>query len=357
MDNGVSAEFSRVWEGVHHDCEFLFPKSPPAWLDVELYERGIQFYNDNLTGILMSNGESLVSGLCIPSFYKALTFSGETNRKRDALVRYRDTALHVFCKWYTSKPWVHNSDAAKSLHIVDSMHKRVATNIREAGEDFERIVKEKSEGIEIQPQAETLFKELEEMRCKRTIPSEYRVFVENKKKFTEFDMFLVQCAFFGGPILYPDWYGCSAATDEELAGFLHVWRVMGYYLGIQDSHNGAQFDVATTRQLGYEVLHRIIKPCCLHIDEQTIHLGQKIFADPSNYYVWIYRNYYMIGLELQNLWKSFTWRQVSWYYWRFIFTYYIYPLPGIKQLINKTASSFLGKISARMQQRQAKKQD
>ena len=29
---------------------------------------------------------------------------------------------------------------------------------RKAGEDFERIVKEKSEGIEMEPQAETLFK-------------------------------------------------------------------------------------------------------------------------------------------------------------------------------------------------------
>lgn len=353
----MSSEFARVWEGVHHDCEFVYPDHPPPWLDLQLYERGIKFYHSNLTGILMSNGESLVSGLCIPSFYKALTFSGDTNRKRDALVRYRDTALHVFCKWYTSNPWIDQSDAASSLKIVNSMHRKVSMNIRNAGEDFERIVKEKSEAIEPQEQASQLFKELEIMRETQEPSAEYRVFVENPRKFTEFDMFLVQCAFFGGPFLYPDWYGCSSASEEDLLGFLHVWRVMGYYLGIQDKHNGAQFDVATTRRLGYEVLERIIKPCCLHIDQQTIHLGQQIFSEPSNYYVWIYRNYYMIGLELRELWSSFSWRQVYWYYARFMFTYYLYPLPGLKQLINMTASRFLDKINQRMKQRKANKQD
>lgn len=44
--------------------------------------------NDNYVGIVMSNGEALVSGLCIPSFYKALLFSGQTNAKRAALGQF-----------------------------------------------------------------------------------------------------------------------------------------------------------------------------------------------------------------------------------------------------------------------------
>ena len=47
-----------------------------------------RFVNTNLVGVGMSNGEALVSGLCIPSFFKALTFSGETNSRRNAICKY-----------------------------------------------------------------------------------------------------------------------------------------------------------------------------------------------------------------------------------------------------------------------------
>ena len=41
----------------------------------------------NLLGVVASNGEALVMGLAIPSFYRVLAFSGQTSRKREALAR------------------------------------------------------------------------------------------------------------------------------------------------------------------------------------------------------------------------------------------------------------------------------
>ncbi|XP_023341836.1 uncharacterized protein LOC111711671 isoform X2 [Eurytemora carolleeae] len=161
------------------------------------------------------------------------------------------------------------------------MHKRVADKMRSAGDDFEEIVRSKSEPIVEQDQAEILFADLFQLRLQsRDTYPEYEYFVNNKLKFTQFDMVLVQIAFFGGVLLYPEWYGFNG-SDEELRGFLHVWRVFGYYLGITD------------------------------------------------------RTYCMTGLELGQLWKSFTWKQCSSYYIRSWFSSYIYPWIGIKQVFNK----------------------
>jgi hypothetical protein len=47
----------------------------------------LEFFYRNLLGIVASNGEALVMGLAVPSFYRILAFSGQTSRKRDALPR------------------------------------------------------------------------------------------------------------------------------------------------------------------------------------------------------------------------------------------------------------------------------
>jgi len=338
VDKPLSDQFKQIWDGVDEECQFNFPNEPPLWLDEDLYDRGIEFVSANLVGVGMSNGEALVSGLCIPSFFKALTFSGETNVKKNALYRYRDTGLHIFGKWYFSKPWVENSEAAKSFKIVNKMHSHTANKIRDIRDDFDTILESKYEDPGKQMHLDVLQNDLKKLRkAVGTMPNEYSYFVNNSLIFTQFDMFLVQSSFFGGPLLYPEWYGCARATDAEMEAFLHVWRVFGYYLGIDDKYNAAQFDVQTTRKLGFECLERVVKPCCLHIHQQSVFLAQKVFLVPSDYYVWLYRNYHMMGLELKELWKKFSWRQTYFYYARFCFGYYIYPIFGLKQMFNRMA--------------------
>jgi len=83
---------------------------------------------------------------------------------------------------------------------------------RSAGDDFEEIVRSKSEPIVEQDQAEILFADLFQLRLQsRDTYPEYEYFVNNKLKFTQFDMVLVQIAFFGGVLLYPEWYGFNGS--------------------------------------------------------------------------------------------------------------------------------------------------
>ena len=81
-------------------------------------------------------------------------------------------------------------------------------------------------------------------------------------------------------------------------------------------------------------------------------MGQQIFRDPSNYYVWLYRNYAMLGFELRGLWASFTWRQKYWYYLRTTIVSYIYPLPGVKWALNKFLKRLIEKFTRRLTKKQ-----
>ncbi len=92
----------------------------------------------------------------------------------------------------------------------------------------------------------------------------------------------------------------------------------------------------------------ILKPCLLNLDIRTIAMGQQIFRDPSNYYVWLYRNYAMLGYELRGLWASFSWRQRYWFYLRTALVSYIYPLHGVKWLCNRLLGRLIDKFTRRL---------
>ena len=53
---------------------------------------------------------------------------------------------------------------------------------------------------------------------------------QRKMFLNQYDMALVQSAFVNVVVLYPDWIGINAST-EEFEDYVYVWRVFGWYLG------------------------------------------------------------------------------------------------------------------------------
>ena len=85
---GISYEFNKLLDGLNIPCNFLYPRDPPPWLNTTLFDIGIQFYHKNIVGIMASNGEALVMGLALPTFYQPLAFSGVTSgKKKTAIIR------------------------------------------------------------------------------------------------------------------------------------------------------------------------------------------------------------------------------------------------------------------------------
>ncbi len=94
------------------------------------------------------------------------------------------------------------------------MHRRVAESISALPlKEFDRRVDAQFPHISdmpaSDPQIQILFQDLAALRAQFPASRQYRAFVRNPLKFSQFDMMLVQCAFFAASLLYPAHYGCQ----------------------------------------------------------------------------------------------------------------------------------------------------
>ena len=75
-------------------------------------------------------------------------------------------------------------------------------------------------------------------------------------------MGLVQSGFFGAVLMYPRDFGIKC-TDSELDDYIHVWRVIGYCLGIKDQYNICSGTLEQTRALVKEIEQECLIPALL----------------------------------------------------------------------------------------------
>ena len=141
----------------------------------------------------------------------------------------------------------------------------VARVFREAEVDCE---------AELTAQDRLLLTDLADLRARTSLPSEYRDYVGDSEAFSEVDMCLVQSAFFGQYLLYPEHYGGKHVTEREIADFLMFWRATGYYLGIPDQYNAVLDTLEQTRIYGEIVMEKLLKPCMLHLSPEAIHMAK-----------------------------------------------------------------------------------
>ena len=94
-----------------------------------------------------------------------------------------------------------------------------------------------------------------------------------------------------------------------------------------------------TRALARMYYDRILKPCMLHLDKQSLYMAKTAatIKPGLDYHVIVYAGYRMAGFELSRLWNSFSWTQKVLYYMMMTVVPYIYPLPGIRSIFNLLA--------------------
>ena len=76
---------------------------------------------------------------------------------------------------------------------------------------------------------------------------------------------------------------------ESFDDFLHMWRVFGYYLGVEDKYNPVKESVSDTISLLWDIGHEVLIPSILHLDETSIHMGKCVTkAFNADYHLLIY---------------------------------------------------------------------
>ena len=207
-----------------------------------------------------------------------------------------------------------------------------------------------------------LLRDIAEIREQTDIPEEYYDYVNDSNPFSQTDMAIVQIAFFGHYLQFPEHYGGKGVTQEDVKNFLMFWRTNGYYLGIDDKFNAVLDDFDETKIFAELVMSKILKPCMLHLNPESMHMAkvsihlkdcQIYVTNPTlqaacfphmDYHVTVYIAYELVGFNLTNLWNSFSILQKMKYYLRIIYFPHIYPLPVIKTINNNIGISILENI-------------
>ena len=110
--------------------------------------------------------------------------------------------------------------------------------------------------------------------------------------FSQFDMALVQAAFFAIVVLFPEHFGAGAVTREDLEDFLHLWRVIGYYLAVEDRFNPVRAKYEDTRELLMEMLEEITVPSLLSTNRTSLHMAKCVTrAYYVDYHLQVYSHF------------------------------------------------------------------
>lgn len=134
----------------------------------------------------------------VPTILPPLLFTKKSENVCALFTRYLDTLLHVR-HWHTTDIFDPLTAGYKSLVSVRSMHRHISKVMNTtAGEH--------SNPSKIAP----------------------NVWV------SQYDMVVTQWAFYGLQLMYPSACGLYHVTDNELYEIVYCWRVISYFIGIDD---------------------------------------------------------------------------------------------------------------------------
>ncbi|XP_029709330.1 uncharacterized protein LOC115255401 isoform X2 [Aedes albopictus] len=180
--------------------EVNFQISLPPWFDRDKFKRGQRFFRNNYVAIMAAHMCGLVTVFAALSILKVLIFTKQSATPAAAYKRYYRTVLHIQ-SWYFEE-LEPASNSWKSLEYVRRIHAVSGKNANAA--DSRMLISQK-------------------------------------------DVAITQFGFVGYVVLNHRKLGVQYSR-EGVEGFVHLWRTIGYMLGLEDRFNLCTEDFDTSVQ-------------------------------------------------------------------------------------------------------------
>ncbi|KAG5890638.1 hypothetical protein JTB14_034928 [Gonioctena quinquepunctata] len=173
----------------------------PLFYDEKLFRKGQDVFNKHIYAMFVGKLFGLLAILSIPSILNILIFTKMSGSDVSAYKRYMATIFHMMV-WYQSD-FQPGSKSWKSISEVRRMHNSASRKSCAA----------------------------------------------NINRISQKDMALTQFGFIGFPLARAEKIGIYHMSEEEWEAFLHVWRVVGYLMGIENRFNICRGSVEETREI------------------------------------------------------------------------------------------------------------
>nr|XP_023029586.1 uncharacterized protein LOC111517615 [Leptinotarsa decemlineata] len=220
-------------EGAQETCDetnesFVRSDRLPPFYDERLFRKGQEFFHKHAFSMYSACLYGLVAILSIPTILRILIFTKQSSSAVTAYKRYVATIFHMTI-WYDEdfKP---GSKLWKSISQVRHVHNSASKRGSKAGV--------------------------------------HRIFQK--------DMALTQFGFMGFQLSRSHLVGIHDASEEEWKSFLHVWRVVGYLLGINDRFNLCSGSVQETKEICELLISQAFKPEILKRDKDFLSMARHV---------------------------------------------------------------------------------
>lgn len=308
----------------------------PPWFDCEKFKLGQKFAVKYYFGLNYCEMLSLLLLFTSPDTLYTLMYSRNSSTPFTSYKRYLSTVLRVK-SWFEDDIWDKNSTGYKNLRAVRAMHLNVSNKIN--SESKERLnAKLKKEDALWCPLNEDLRNDFKSLcpvfHCSPECFRDRRIYVN------QCEMSLTQFGFFGLMILFPGKFGAGNASKEELEGFVHVWRVLGYYLGIEDKFNFCQGSMEEIKSRCINVIDYWFKPNLSSVSQEWEHMS-RCLTEGVSYYVSgvsfeVSMSYlcWVLGVDAPKLHSSLTWRQYILFGFTRLTMCVLLRIPGVLAIYN-----------------------
>lgn len=283
----------------------------PPWFDCEKFKLGQKFAVKYYFGLNYCEMLSLLLLFTSPNSLDTLIYSRNSSTPFTAYKRYLSTVLRVK-SWFEDDIWDKNSTGFKNLRAVRAMHLNISKKINSDSEEGlnAKLRKEDALWCPLNDDLREDFRSIcPAFHCS---PDRFR---SRTIYVNQCEMSLTQFGFFGLMILFPGKFGAGDASKEELDAFIHVWRVLGYYLGIEDRFNFCQGSMEEIKSRCKHVIDYWFKPNFSRVSQEWEHMS-RCLTEGVSYYVSgvsfeVSLSYlcWVLGVDTPKLHTSLTWRQ------------------------------------------------
>lgn len=339
-------DLQRLLPGIYHCLpnDYTIPiDKKPDWFDEKKFKIGQAFTQKYFVGLNASDMLSLIVLFAFPDDLEPLIFSGNSGSPFTAFRRYLSTVLRV-TSWYDHDIWSKDNPGYINLKKVRALHLNVSKRLNSAPyEDIKNkitLCESSDKPLMWTTKKDLLLKDFQSGCPFKTVKP-----FDNKRPgkvfITQLDMSITQFAFVGLLATYPEKFGAGSATKEELEGFLHLWRSIGYLLGIEDRFNFCTGTLEEVVQRCHSVIDYWVKPNFQHITEDWEHMSRCLtegltyyllpsvsFESTIMYLCWI------MEIPMPNLMASLSWTETFVFHFiKFAMTVLL-TLPGVLPIAN-----------------------
>ncbi|XP_046431929.1 uncharacterized protein LOC124185322 [Neodiprion fabricii] len=314
----------------------------PDWLDMEKLRRGQKFAENYMYAVFFQNALTLFVIFSIEDSLKPLIITGKSSTPYTAFKRYLSTGLRIR-RWMTGDLWTKGSVANRDISTVRAMHAAVRRRLETS--TTEEINAATKIGNPWCPMRETLIRDFSEAceapkidQCPYVVePSS----LDRPKSINQTEMALTQWCFVGLLVSFPTSFGVHYVSDEDLEAYCHLWRSIGYQLGVEDEYNFCRGTLEDIRSRTNDYLESWVKPNLRNVSPEWEHMTRCVVSGLNAVISDIaYENVLLFLTEMLDLPMPRLYASLSYTEWcrhkirKFHFSYTL-KLPGMAGWFNK----------------------